>query len=163
MCNTASATLYVQHCMCTIARALCMYNTACATLHVQHCMCTIAYAPLHVHHCCMRTLMCIHQLKRKEQVLLPGCHIANNSVWLWVSRHRKGSLWGTAGGALPPFTPTVTALTPWEYKMGNAARVKPGTSLCNTATACIDACVPCGQQEEYIIALQPFPASQRKS
>lgn len=42
----------------------------------------------------------------------------------------KGWLWGTAGGAEPPFTPTVTALTPCPARMGRAALVKPGMSLC---------------------------------
>ena len=56
--------------------------------------------------------------------------MANMSVWLWVSLHMKGWLWGTPGGALPPLTPTVTALTPWAYRMGRAALVNPGTSLC---------------------------------
>ena len=76
--------------------------------------------------------MCREQPARS--IGLPGCHMASNSVWLSVSRQMKGSLWGTPGGALPPFTPTVTPLTPCAYKIGTAARVKPGTSLCSATT-----------------------------
>ncbi len=46
------------------------------------------------------------------------------------SRQMKGVLWGTAGGAQPPFVPTVTAWMPWPIRTGTALRENPSTSRC---------------------------------
>ena len=64
----------------------------------------------------------------------PGCHMAMISLLVASSRHRNGTLCGTAGGAEPPLTPTDSILTPRIQSslvmIGRTARVRPGTSLC---------------------------------
>ena len=70
---------------------------------------------------------------------IPGCSTVSSSVPDASSRQMKGEFLGTPGGAEPPLTPIVTALTPSSARIGTALRVKPGTSRCVRPglTACI--------------------------
>ena len=74
---------------------------------------------------------CCRDRDSREEGDSPGCQKASSCVPEGSSRHQKGVYLGTAGGAEPPFTPTDSARTPWPYRMGMAARVRPGTSRCS--------------------------------
>ena len=65
--------------------------------------------------CCSLQIAAIPNQAQKAKVELnniPGCHMAMISVPDCLSCHRNGVLCGTSGGADPPLTPSVTALTP---------------------------------------------------
>ena len=49
-------------------------------------------------------------MSRLASATAPGCHMAMISLLVAASRHRNGTLCGTAGGAEPPLTPTDSIL-----------------------------------------------------